>query len=171
MAWHKLDERPVYDGRRRVIGRRFRLPSGTERDFEIKAEEDTAVVLALTPGREVVLVREFRPGPEEELLELPGGGVNDGEDPGNAAERELLEETGYRGTLAYVGTIGDCAYSTRERHVFVATDCMLVAEPTGEDAELEVVCVSLDRFREHLRGGRLTDVGPGYLALDRLGLL
>ena len=48
---------------------------------------------------------------------------------------------------------------------------MLVAEPTGEDAELEVVCVSLDRFREHLRGGRLTDVGPGYLALDRLGLL
>ena len=46
-----------------------------------------------------------------------------------------------------------------------------MAEPTAEDAQLGIVLVSLDEFREHLRSGRCTDVGPGYLALDRLGVL
>lgn len=154
-----------------MIARRYLLPDGSERDIEIKDEPDTAVVLALTPDQEVVLVREFRPGVEQALLEMPGGGLDDGEDPVRAAERELLEETGYRGTITAVGSILDCAYSTRTRNVFIARGCQRVAEPTGEDGELGVVLVSLDEFRDHLRGGRLTDVGPGYLALDRLGLL
>ena len=66
----------------------------------------------------------------------------------------------------------DCAYSTRIRHTFVARGCVKVQEPTpgeGESPELELV--SLREFREHLRSGQLTDVGPGYLALDHLGLL
>ena len=172
VAWRKLDERPIRDnGWRRIIARRYRLPDGSEREFEIKAEGDTAVVLALTQEHKVVLLREFRPGPEQELLELPGGAVDPGEKPDAAARRELLEETGYRGDVSYMGTMADCAYSTRERHVFAATNCVSVAEPTDEDAVLEIVHVTLPEFRDHLRTGRLTDVGPGYLALDRLGLL
>jgi hypothetical protein len=62
-------------------------------------------------------------------------------------------------------------YSTRVRHVFVANGCERVAEPTAEDAQLGVDLVTPAAFREHLRAGRFTDVGPGYLALDRLGLL
>jgi len=36
---------------------------------------------------------------------------------------------------------------------------------------LEIVLMTLDEFREHLRGGQLTDVGAGYRGLDALGLL
>jgi ADP-ribose pyrophosphatase len=118
-----------------------------------------------------VLVREFRPGVEEVLLELPGGAIDPGEAPPAAAERELLEETGYAGELAAAGSMLDCAYSTRVRHVFIARGCERVAEPTAEDAQLGVELVTLPAFREHLRAGRFTDVGPGYLALDRLGAL
>lgn len=172
MRWEKLGERRLYDGWRHVLGRTFRLPNGDEREFEVKVEAPTAVVLALRDDGQVVLVREFRPGLEESLLELPGGEIEDGEDPREAARRELLEETGYEGELTDAGTMFDCAYSTRIRHVFVARDCRRVAEPTPDDGEAPVVeLVSLDAFREHLRGGRLTDVGPGYLALDRLELL
>jgi ADP-ribose pyrophosphatase len=172
MPWTKLWERPLYEGYRPILGRTYRLPDGHEREFEIKLEAATAVVVALTENDHVVLVREFRPGLEAELLELPGGVVDDGETPAEAARRELLEETGYAGNLVEAGAMFDCAYSTRVRHVFSARAARRVQDPRPEPGEApEVELVSLTRFREHLRAGRLTDVGPGYLALDRLGLL
>ena len=172
MHWEKLGERTLYKGWRHVLGRTFRLTNGDEHEFEVKVEAPTAVVLALRDDGQVVLVREFRPGLEESLLELPGGEVEAGENAREAARRELLEETGYEGDLTEAGTMFDCAYSTRVRHVFVAHRCRQVAEPRPDDGEApEVELMSLDAFREHLRGGRLTDVGPGYLALDRLGRL
>jgi ADP-ribose pyrophosphatase len=170
--WTKLGERPMHNGWRTIVGRRYRTPDGLEREFEIKVEDDTAVVLALTPDEEVVLVREFRPGPEQSLLELPGGAISSGEDPIDAAGRELLEETGYEGDLRAVGTILDCAYSTRRRHTFVATDARQIQEPSPHDGEFpEVMLMPLAAFRDHLRGGLLTDVPGGYMALDALRLL
>jgi len=164
----KLSEEVVFDGSWRTIVRReFETPRGVDA-FEIKLEPDGAAVVALTRDLEVVLVREFRAGPEEWLLELPGGNVDSNESPTGAAPRELLEETGYTATLRYVGSMCDCAYSTRRRHVLVATD----ATPSGGSAEgLEVVLMPLADFREHLRSGRLTDVGAGYMGLDALGVL
>jgi ADP-ribose pyrophosphatase len=173
VSWTKLSERTILDGWRKIVGRRYRTPDGVEREFEIKIEPDTAVVIAITAAQEVVLVREYRPGPEESLLELPGGAVEAGEDALEAARRELLEETGYAGEdLRHVGSMLDCAYSTRTRHVFVTTSPMQVQAPQPHDGEFpEVVLIPLAQFRQHLRGGRLTDVGPGYLALEALGLL
>lgn len=165
--WAKSGERIVYSGYRTVLSRTFETPDGVG-DYEIKVEPDTAVMVCVTCDEHVVLVREFRPGPEEWLLELPGGNVDEGEDPASAASRELLEETGYRASLRHVGVMLDCAYSTRRRHVFVATD----AEQVGDSVEgLEVFLMPLAEFREHLRDGLLTDVGPGYRGLDALGLL
>ncbi len=170
--WTKLGERPLHDGWRRVVGRSYRTPDGVVREYEIKLEDDTAAVLALTADEQVVLVREFRPGPEESLLELPGGAVSPGEEPLEAARRELLEETGYAGDLRHVGTIVDCAYSTRRRHTFVATDARPIQEPSPHEGEFpEVALMPLAAFRDHLRSGRLTDVPGGYLALDALKLL
>lgn len=170
--WELLGERTLHSGWRTVVGRRFRTPDGVEREFEVIAEPDTAVVLALTDEQEVVLVREYRPGPREALLELPGGLIDEGETPVEAAARELLEETGYAGDLRATGSVIDSAYSTRERHTFVATGCRRVQEPEPLDGEFpEVVLLRLEAFREHLRGGRCTDVASGYAGLDALRLL
>jgi ADP-ribose pyrophosphatase len=166
-VWRKQHEELVYSNCRRILNRRFETPDGVQ-DFEIKYEVDGAAVVALTPAQEVLLVREFRPGPEAWLLELPGGNMDDDEDPEGAAPRELLEETGYAATLRYAGAMVDCAYSTRRRHVFVADDAVQVKESAEG---LEVVLMPLAEFRDHLRSGQLTDVGAGYRALDDLGLL
>ena len=110
--WHKQGEEVVYSGYRTLLKRTYATPHGVH-ELEIKLEDETAVTLALTADRHIVLVREFRPGPEEWLLELPGGHVDDGEIPAAAAARELLEETGYRATPRPAGSMFDCAYSTR----------------------------------------------------------
>jgi ADP-ribose pyrophosphatase len=170
--WEKLDERLVYDGHRKIVRRRFRLPDGSEADYDVKVEPDTIAVVALTPDDDVLLVREFRPGPEETVLEIPGGAVDPGEDTAAAAHRELLEETGYEGELRPVGPILDCAYSTRERYAFVATGCRKVADPRPQTGEhLEVVLLPVADFVDHVRTGRLTDAAVAYRALDALNLL
>ncbi len=128
-AWEKLGERMLYQGYRTLLGRTYRLPGGEEREFELKLKGDTAVVLAITADDDVVLVREFRPGVEDSLLELPGGAVDSGEDPAEGARRELLEETGYTAEPVHAGTMLDCAYSTRLRHVYATRDARRIAEP------------------------------------------
>lgn len=52
-------------------------------------------VVALTEDNRIVLVRQYRHGIEESILEIPGGVIDEGEDSLTAAKRELLEETGY----------------------------------------------------------------------------
>ena len=169
-AWRKLDEKIVYDRFRRIVSRTFSLPDGTTAQFEVVELFDSAAVLALTPDHDVVLVREFRPGPEAVLLELPGGVVERGQTPMDAATAELLEETGYEGDLVPAGTILKDAYTTNTKHVFAATDCRQVAEPE-EPLFAEPVLMPLPEFRAHLRSGRLTDADAAYRALDHLELL
>ena len=56
---------------------------------------DYAAVLAITEDHRILAVRQYRPAVERYTLELPSGIVDAGESPGEAAGRELLEETGY----------------------------------------------------------------------------
>src|SRR5574339_440912 len=65
-----------------------------------------ANIFALTPREEVVLIQQYRHGVQEVLWEIPGGVVDDGEDPLEGAQRELLEETGYTAAqFIQVGTM------------------------------------------------------------------
>ncbi len=57
------------------------------------------LVPRLMPERKIVLVRQFRPPAGSYCLEFPAGLVEPGEDPAQAALRELAEETGYAGTV------------------------------------------------------------------------
>ena len=172
-GWRKLAEERLFEGAHlRLVTKTFEVPNGETHEFEVKAEAAVAATLALTEALEVVLVREFRVGTEEVLLELPGGLVDDGEDPAAAAARELLEETGYAGEVRALAAVADCAYSTRRKHACLATGCRRVREPERTATEHgDVVLLSLPDFRAHLRSGRLTDVEVGYLGLDALDLL
>ncbi len=150
-------------------GRRFRVevlerPDGS---YEIARSPRAAAVVAIRPDGRVLLVRHERPAIGGELLELPAGLVHEGEDPAACAERELLEETGYRarGTLRPLGGFYSSAGLTDERfELFLAeTDAGPVGEPEAEVAE--VVAVPFEEAVSWARAGRLGD------AKTALGLL
>jgi ADP-ribose pyrophosphatase len=170
--WPRVGEEVVYQGDRTIARRRYRQPDGQETGYDITLHGPVVSVLALDDADQVVLTRQFRPGPERVLFDLPSGFVDDDESPEAAAARELAEETGYEGSLREVGCVTPNAYSTEARHVFVATTCRRRQEPDTEgDEDIEVELVSVDRLRELLRAGDLSVVDAAYLALDALGRL
>ncbi len=157
---------------RRLLERQYRLPNGHVETFHFNNSGKIVCALVLTKTKQVVLARQFRPGPGYVYLELPGGGVEKGEPPRKAAAREVLEETGYRGSVQFIVRTNDDAWSVKWRYHYVITDAVRVAGPEHSLTEqTEVVLLSLAKFRTHLRFGKLTDVETGYLALDYLGLL
>jgi ADP-ribose pyrophosphatase len=171
--WKELSRETAFQKYSRKIEKViYRMPSGKESDFYLKKEGPATGILALTKDKQVMLVKQFRPGPNEILNELPGGYVGENETPEQAAERELLEETGYKGDAKLVTTVYDCAYSTMNRSCVVITDCVKVAEQNLDKNEFaEVILMSLPEFRELLKSGKNTDVEVGYIGLDYLNLL
>jgi len=170
--WNLIDEREGSAGFLQVVARRYALPDGTAGEWDIFGPERTVAVVAITSDAHVVLARQYRPGPDTILDELPGGTVEPGEDVADAAQRELLEETGFAGTVEVVAQSWLAGASRTRRYAAVVRDAQRVAEPRNEPGEFcDVTLKSLAQFRDHLRSGQLTDVDLGYLALDHGGLL
>src|SRR5690349_17029865 len=94
--WKQVgDDTVVYDGWVKVSQRTYELPDGRQAVWDMFGGGQLVGVLALTPDGRLVMVRQFRPGPDRVVLNIPGGFVDPGESPEEAGARELAEETGY----------------------------------------------------------------------------
>ena len=135
-------------------------------------------VVALTPDHHVVLVRQYRHGIQQTVVELPCGTV-EATDPSPlaAVQRELLEETGYAGVhMVETGRLSpNAANHTNWTYCFLATGVELVAAPIADDTEhVETVLMPLSEVVGLAREGGLLQalhVGALFFALHALGKL
>ena len=138
---------------------RVRLPHGPVLDeYHVAEYPEWACVLALTPAREAVLVEQYRYGIDRVSLECPAGAVDAGEAPLEAAQRELLEETGYRAhQWTALGALAvEPARHTNYGHLFVAHDVERVADPALDEAEdLTTRLVRADSLTDRVRSGEI----------------
>ncbi len=127
-----------------------RLPNGRQLEhFYIYEHRTWATVVAVTAEREAVLVRQYRHGIGEVIYELPGGAVDEGERVLEAAQRELLEETGFGGGewVETGQTVADPATFNNTMHCFLATGVKRLRAPEPDATEeIEVVVLPLDEL-------------------------
>lgn len=119
---------------------------------------DWVNVVALTAERSVVMVRQYRHGAHDITLETPGGMVDAGESPAEAARRELLEETGYAAEewRELGGVNPNPALFGNRLHGFLALGARQVAEIRNESTEeTHVELVPFDALRERVRAGEV----------------
>ena len=104
--------------------------TGEAHDFHILESPPWVNILPLTEEDKVVLVRQQRHGIREATLELPGGLVEAGDTPREAALREMREESGYEpGTVSHLGSIHpNPAFLDNQCHMYLCRD----AVPTGQ---------------------------------------
>ena len=132
--------------------------TGKEHDFYVLEAGDWVNVLPVTPSGDVLFVRQYRVGTQEVTLEIPGGLVEDGQTPEEAAARELLEETGYAApNLTFLGRVRpNPAILTNWCYSFLAENAVPAGEKQLDDAEdLETVRFKMEDIPGLIADGRI----------------
>lgn len=172
--WQRLDDGSdvVKVGFRTVVRKKFRLNDGKTMTADVTSPEGNAAagIIALTQDGKVVIARQFRCGPEEIMDEIPGGLVDPGETPEQAAKRELIEEAGFEaGEVEYLGKAHVNAWDNMVHHYFLAKNCFRVSSNNPEEyEEIEVDQIPIAQFIDNAMHARMTDVQAVLLAYDKL---
>jgi len=147
----------------RIVSDRLIFPSGNEYEYVYRKTEGKRVVLivAITPDNQVVLVRQYRHPLRREVLDIPGGIVDEGELFEEAALRELREETGYVGDKAkLIGKLAvNPAASDLVARFCLAQNVTKVGEPLNTDAEQTApVLIPLSEISQTLSDGKIESI-------------
>lgn len=132
-------------------------------DYYVVEERDYGMVFALTDAHEVVLVRQYKHGIGQMMLELPAGYFDDGDpNPASAAMREFREETGYSATwYEVIGShVRHPTRNTNRGYLLVATGAHPATEQSLDPLEdIEVVLLPVADVFEKVRAGEIDAVG------------
>lgn len=159
----------------RVVRDRLRhRESERERDyFYLTSPSEAVATVALTEDGRVLLTRQYRHPVRQIIWDLPAGAMRRGEDPTEAARRELEEETGYRADemvqMAYFNQFpGSMDIGT---HLFLARKLTWVGQHLDPGEELEVVAMPFDQALELALSGQTIDgsLKLGLLLVAQMG--
>ncbi|TMH81556.1 MAG: NUDIX hydrolase [Betaproteobacteria bacterium] len=160
LSERRLSSKLVYDGKLlKVRSDTVRLPDGGTAEREFIEHPGAVAVIALTDAGELVMERQYRYPLGRDMIEIPAGKIDAGEDPLASARRELKEETGYTAAQwLHVATINIAiAYSNERIEIYLAKELKHEGAKLDEEEFLDVFTLPLATALAWVREGKITD--------------
>ncbi|EJG0136451.1 NUDIX hydrolase [Staphylococcus pseudintermedius] len=165
-----ISKESIYKGKIiEVEKHKVSLPNNETAYREVVKHNGAVAICALTPDQQVILVKQYRKALERELLEIPAGKLEPGEDRESAAMRELEEETGYKAKkLTLIGEVyGTPGFSNEKISVYFADNLVEGKVNLDEDEFVEKVLYSLDDVKKAVEARTIEDAKT-FIAFQHL---
>ena len=150
----------IFRGRRLWIEqRKISLPNGIDRE-KVIVHPSNAVAILPIEGERCKLIRQYRYAIDDYIFEAPAGALEQGEDPAEAAGRELIEETGFTAQIIeprgfIITTPG---YTDEKIYLYEAHGLTPSQEFNKDDDEvIEVVDIPVRDLNRMILNGTLVD--------------
>jgi len=155
-----LSSHTVFEGR--AVNLRIdtvKTADGRESTREIVEHSDCIAVIPIDENDNVLLVRQYRKAIEKELLEIPAGGIDAGENPEETVRREMQEETGYLpGKVERLGGFYSTpGYCTEYLHLYLATELTPSRLHAEDTAGISLVRVPVSEIPTLFASGKIED--------------
>jgi ADP-ribose pyrophosphatase len=135
------------------------LPNKRYSKREIVLHNPAVAIVAATEDGEIVMIKQYRKAVDDLIYEIPAGLIEYGENPKDAALRELEEETGYRaGKIEYLSEFYTSPGFCNEKiHVFLATQLEQVGQNLDDGEDIEYFNVKLEEAIKMIKLGDIVD--------------
>ena len=137
----------------------MQIPNGNTAQWDLIDHKGAAAVVAVRDDGKILMVRQYRHAIDKYTLEIPAGGINPGEDPYEAALRELEEETGYHADKAehLIDIFTTVAFCSEMIFIYKATDLVKSKQHLEEDEFGNVEEFTIDELVELVFNGTIQD--------------
>ncbi len=132
---------------------------GKQKSFEIIEHPGAVVIVPIAPDGRILLVQQWRRAVGEITIELPAGGLEEGEDPLACAQRELREETGFAAKkMSPFGAFYSApGFSNEFLHMFLATDLYTAPLPPDDGEMIDLLTVSVEEAKRWILENKIRD--------------
>lgn len=145
-----ITSKNIYDGRIVKLDiNEVELPNGQIAKREVVSHKPGVSIVAIDDKNNFIFVKQFRSGIGDELIEIPAGLVENGENPKSAARRELQEEIGYDCNnlellCSFYPSPGFCNEVT---YIYLATNLIKSSLPKDEDEFIELIRIPMEEIK------------------------
>lgn len=154
-----LSSKVVYDGKIMTVKFDEVEVSDGHHSFREVVEHSGGVVIVAIKDNSILFVKQFRYPLKQVLLELPAGKLEKGENPDEACERELEEETGYCAkhwtSLGHIFT--SCGFCNEKLYLYLAQDLEFVGEHPDEGEILQNIEYKITEVENMIANGEIND--------------
>ena len=160
--WKTISSKELFNHPRlTLIEDEIILPNGNKANYlRYKDDGSCAVTIIAKKDRKILFQREYSYPSNQKLFQFPGGVVPVNEEPETGANRELMEEMGFKANqLKLLGSyLMDNIRLTQQMHVFLASDLIKQALEKDIEEEIESYWFSEDKIARMIKNGEIINV-------------